>query len=183
MWNINKIRKAWKIATKFHDGQKYGGPNTGEQIEYLEHIGAVVLEIQNSLQYENNVNEELAIICSILHDTIEDTKYDKEDLRKEFGESIFLGVMALTKNDKLETKELMMEDSLSRILEQPREISMVKMADRICNLESPPYYWNKEKIIKYRDEAILIHKKLQKGSKYLSNRLQEKIERYGDYID
>lgn len=31
-----------------------------------------------------------------------------------------------------------MKDSLKRIKKQPKEISMVKMADRITNLQIPP---------------------------------------------
>jgi hypothetical protein len=44
---------------------------------------------------------------------------------------------ALTKNKALPPAERM-SDSLRRILEEPVEIGMVKLADRICNLAGPP---------------------------------------------
>ena len=73
---------------------------------------------------------------------------------------------------------LQMVDSLERIKKQPREIWMVKMADRITNLQPPPKLWKSEKISRYREEALQIHQSLKSGSDYLASRLQEKIKRY-----
>ncbi len=39
-WSIDKLQDAWKLASKLHDGQKYGGPNEGDQVEYINHIGS-----------------------------------------------------------------------------------------------------------------------------------------------
>ena len=69
-------------------------------------------------------------------------------------------------------------DSLSRIKQQPKEVWAVKMADRICNLYAPPYYWTNEKKTKYQKEAQLIHRELKKGNQYLSERLEQKIKDY-----
>ena len=89
--------------------------------------------------------------------------------------------MALTKNMKLE-KNKQMPDSLERILQCPDEIGMVKLADRISNLQKPPYYWKKDKIKKYQKDAELIHRKLQKCNAYLAKRLALKIKEYEAYI-
>ncbi|MEL7221213.1 MAG: hypothetical protein AAGJ93_07840 [Bacteroidota bacterium] len=75
-----------------------------------------------------------------------------------------------------------MLDSLNRIQEQPKEIWSVKLADRICNLHAPPYYWSNEKKQQYQKEAKLIHRKLQAGNKYLADRLAEKIIQYDRFI-
>ena len=61
-------------------------------------------------------------------------------------EQIAAGAMALTKNETLPAKREMMPDSLSRIKRQQKQIWVVKVADRIYNLQAPPYYWNKEKV-------------------------------------
>ena len=90
--------------------------------------------------------------------------------------------MTLTKNKELESKEEMMLDSLNRIKEQPKEIQAVKMADRICNLYAPPFYWNKERKINYQKEAQLIHRELKEGNKYLAERLEKKINDYAKYF-
>jgi (p)ppGpp synthase/HD superfamily hydrolase len=75
-----------------------------------------------------------------------------------------------------------MKDSLKRIKEKGKEIACVKMADRITNLQRPPEYWNKEKIKKYRDEALLIYDELKEFSPFLGNRLKEKITEYEKYL-
>ena len=74
-----------------------------------------------------------------------------------------------------------MLDSLVRIQKQPLEISMVKMADRITNLQPPPAHWTKDKIRNYRDEAQLILETLGTKNEYLAQRLKEKIDNYQQY--
>ncbi len=59
---------------------------------------------------------------------------------------------------------------------------MVKLADRITNLQSPPYYWTKNKIEQYRNEAIEIHKELGNADHILSSRLLSKIVIYEQFI-
>lgn len=182
MWSIDELQKVWQLVSRLHNGQKYGGQKEGEKIEYLNHIGSVTFEILNAVNQEKGMNADLAIKCAMLHDTIEDTEQSYEDVKTIFGETLANGVMALTKNKKLESKRQMMLDSLSRIKQQPKEIWAVKMADRICNLYAPPYYWDNEKKIKYREEAQLIHKELKDGNKYLAARLEKKIKDYANFI-
>lgn len=181
-WNIEQISKAWQLATAHHDGQKYGGAREGEQIEYLNHIGSVMLEVMNALQYEKGLDANLALLCAILHDTVEDTTLRKEDIETQFGEAVAAGVAALSKDDTLPTKEAKMRDSLDRIIERPREVALVKLADRICNLSAPPYYWDDAKKRKYKEEAQTILAALAYASNYLANRLEAKIKAYEQFI-
>ncbi len=76
---------------------KIWGHETGRKIEYLNHIASVVFEIMNVLPKESDINADFAIFCAVLHDTLEDKQLTLEDLAKEFGEEIALGVQALTK--------------------------------------------------------------------------------------
>ncbi|MBC6996214.1 HD domain-containing protein [Neolewinella lacunae] len=182
MWSIEKLQQAWHLAARLHEGQKYAGPDEGEQFEYLNHIGSVTFEILNALQQAEDLDADLAIQCAVLHDTIEDTQQSYAGIVEHFGEAVANGVMALTKNEALPDKAAMMQDSLQRIKEQPKAVWAVKMADRICNLQPPPYYWTREKKEKYREEARLIHRELREGHAYLAARLAAKIEAYGGYI-
>jgi (p)ppGpp synthase/HD superfamily hydrolase len=118
----------------------------------------------------------------MLHDTIEDTDISADLITEKFGEQVLSGIRALTKNSELPKAERIV-DSLKRIREQPREIWMVKMADRIVNLaSSPPPHWTKDKIKAYRDDAIAIHNSLKDADRLLAARLMKKIELYGAYI-
>ena len=59
---------------------------------------------------------------------------------------------------------------------------MVKMADRITNLQPPPPHWNKEKIREYRKEALLIYENLREGSFLLAERLKLMIDNYERFM-
>lgn len=180
MWNVDNIRKAWILASCYHNGQKYGGEGDGEQIEYLEHLGSVMIEIQNVIQHDKTIKKkELAILCAILHDILEDSDCSPDEIRQRFGTEVLEGVQALTKDNSIESKEDKMLDSLKRInaLKTP-EVGMVKLADRICNLAAPPFYWTKEKMMSYVEEARVIHGELMDCNEYLADRLLSMIERY-----
>ncbi len=181
-WSIDKLQDAWKLASNLHDGQKYGGIREGEKVEYINHIGSVVFEILNAINFTDDFNADLAIYCAILHDTIEDTDFDYVKAKDLFGEEVADGVLALTKNETDLPKEERMLDSLKRIKLQPKEVWAVKMADRICNLYAPPFYWNDEKKKNYISEATIILEYLREGNEYLAQRLKEKIEAYHKYI-
>jgi len=71
-----------------------------------------------------------------------------------------------------------MQDSLVRILLQTKEVWMVKLADRITNLQPPPPHWDLPKKIKHSDEAIDILQQLGPANKQLAKRLALKIEQY-----
>ena len=73
-----------------------------------------------------------------------------------------------------------MIDSINRIKKQSVEVAIVKLADRIFNLKDVPIKWDKNKILAYKEEAKLILKELGFASEYLSKRLQDKINVYGE---
>jgi (p)ppGpp synthase/HD superfamily hydrolase len=97
-----------------------------------------------------------------------------------FGPPVAQGVLALSK-DKTLTKSRQLGDSLRRIREQPREIWMVKLADRISNLQPPPSHWTIDKIWRYHTEANEIYRALKDASPYLASRLVEKMTNYAAF--
>lgn len=181
-WQPEIVERAWAFATRQHAGQTFGGPGEGERVEYLNHIGSVVMEVMWALGFETTADGNLAVSCAILHDTIEDTGAQYETLVQEFGRAVADGVLALSKDSRLPTKAAQMEDSLARIRYQPKEVWMVKLADRISNLDTPPFYWTNEKIRAYLDEARLIHEALGCASAVLARRLEEKMAAYPRYL-
>jgi len=181
-WSIDEIQNIWQLVSKLHDGQKYGGSDEGERVEYINHIGSVVFEVLNAVRLTENMNADLAVKCAMLHDTIEDTAFTYEKVVDLFGSQVASGVLALTKNEEIEDSFEKMRDSLNRIKKQPIEVWAVKMADRICNLYEPPYYWNDEKKLKYIEEAEIIHNELKDGNVYLAERLKNKIREYNRFL-
>ena len=162
----------------------HGEQKTPKGLPYLAHITCVAMEVINACeksQLEQNKTD-LAISCALLHDVIEDTNITYDEIYVKFGDKIANGVEALTKDKTKSTKQEQMKDSLERLLAQPYEIQMVKLADRITNLGIPPKHWDSEKMKKYQEEASLILSCLKNSNVYLAKRLEEKIEEYKKYI-
>jgi (p)ppGpp synthase/HD superfamily hydrolase len=181
-WSIDDIQQVWQLASTLHDGQTYGGPGEGEQVEYINHIGSVVFEILNADKFTEDMNTDLAVKCAILHDTVEDTPFSYEKIKELFGPEVAAGVLALTKDDTIEGKAGKMLDSLQRIREQPTEVWAVKLADRIANLYAPPYYWQDDRKLQYIEESEIILEALKAGNSYLAERLQNKIREYHRFL-
>ncbi|MBP4137452.1 HD domain-containing protein [Flavobacterium geliluteum] len=177
-WSIDNLQKTWYLVSKLHQGQKYGGDEEGLEIEYINHIGSVVFEIIQSLNYDQTMNPDFSITCAMLHDTLEDTNFSFEKINDLFGEQVANAVAALSKDIAIKDKLVQMKQSLLEIKQQPKEVWSVKMADRICNLYAPPYYWTLERKIEYYKESLLIYDALKEGNIYLANRLKEKIDNY-----
>ena len=177
-WNQDKYIKAWNYASKIHNGQLL----PSSDIPYINHIGLVAMEAMSAIANGNVDNPDLLIQCALLHDSIEDTPSTYEDILSTFGVDVADGVLALSKNKNLQSKQEQMDDSLNRIMKQPKEIWMVKLSDRITNLQPPPEKWDKTKINNYREEAKQILGKLADANNFLSNRLQSKITNYKQYL-
>lgn len=176
-------RAAWNFATHKHRNQVYGGSNEGESIPYINHVASVAMEVAcASANTREDIDIDLAIQCALLHDTIEDTDASFDELERLFGNSVASGVAALSKDDTLPTKEEQMRDSVARIKKEPKEVWMVKLADRISNLNQPPHNWDDERKIAYRVEAVLIMNELGASNAVLAARLSSKISEYSKYL-
>jgi (p)ppGpp synthase/HD superfamily hydrolase len=182
-WSIDELQDIWHLASRLHNGQKYGGEKKDEQVEYLNHIGGVVFEVLNAAQHSPGMDVNFALKCAILHDALEDTPYSYDEVLELFGKEVADGVMALTKDETIEGKRGKMTDSLKRIKTQRKEVWAVKLADRVVNLYRPPWYWDNEKKNEYMEEARLILHELKEGNEYLAKRLERKIEVYNRFLE
>lgn len=172
-------QKALRFAGEKHRNQKV----PGTQANYLLHISNVAMEILLAYQNGDKFDLDFALQVAILHDTLEDTDTEFKELEEGFGEKVALGVLALTKNDIFTSKTEKMLDSLNRIHALEDEVAMVKLADRITNLQEPPKHWSTEKIITYLEEAKLIYKILGNKNTYLGERLSDRILAYNKFTN
>lgn len=183
LWNPEKYNAAWHFATLAHGDQTYKRPQEGQEFPYINHLASVAMEVSLALSKSpESYDADLAIQCALLHDTIEDTDITETQVTASFGTAVANGVMALSKNTNLPKSE-QMPDSLQRIRQQPQEIWMVKMADRITNLSEPPFHWDDAKITRYQQEAQQIYQALHTADTALAVRLQEKINDYPRYLE
>lgn len=127
---ICHIRKAYRIASEAHEGQKR---LSGEP--YIMHPLSVAL-ILASLGMD-----EASVIAAILHDTVEDTSLTNEEVKKEFGETIAELVDGVTKIGKvpLATKEEQQAENIRKMLiamSRDIRVIIIKLADRIHNMRT-----------------------------------------------
>lgn len=173
IWSRDLYLKAIHFAGNVHGSQKIPGSN----LPYVIHLSNVCMEVMAAVCSGETRNPDLAVICALLHDTIEDAGVTADEIEKLFGIDVSKGVLSLTKNSEI-SKELRMAESIERIKLQPGEIWMVKLADRITNLQPPPLLWTDEKILNYKREAEYILKHLGSASSLLRERLEQKIKNY-----
>jgi (p)ppGpp synthase/HD superfamily hydrolase len=179
IYNEEIYRQTITFAGRAHANHKI----PGTEIPYITHLASVAMETLSAIINTPNsgLNTDLALQCALLHDTLEDTPTSYQELEVSFGKEVAQGVLALTKNSKLATDK-QMADSLERILLQPIEIRIVKMADRIDNLYLPAIYWTVKKRQYYQNEAQMILNTLGGVNGYIENRLRQKIEAYAKYF-
>ena len=175
-FSADLYQQALAFAADAHGEQRI----PGSRQPYIVHTVSVAAEILAEAA-KDTFDVELAMVCALLHDTLEDPQASPQAVAERFGERVLRGVQALSKDERL-PKEQRMADSLARILREPREIGMVKLADRIVNLLEPPAYWSRSKRAGYQEEARQIHAALAGCSAPLAARLAERIESYSAFL-
>ena len=129
-YQVKKIEKAFRVANEAHRGQLR---KSGE--EYIHHpLSAASILADFQLDHES-------IMAAILHDVIEDTELEKENLKKNFGVKVSELVDGVSKLDKINfsTKEEADAANLRKMLmamSQDIRVILIKLADRKHNLET-----------------------------------------------
>lgn len=148
----DKIEVAKSFAIKKHGDQKYG------TYPYEVHLTNVVnVLLRNNILPTTEDTIDLWI-GAWLHDVLEDTNATKEELIDMFGIAVFEMVNSLTDGefgDRKEKKEVMYQ---KLVLNQNGTI--IKLADRIANLEFSIINNNSKKIKLYVDENSDLNKHL-----------------------
>ncbi len=178
IWSPDRYARAYAFAAEAHRGQCVPGSNG---LPYVMHVSLVCMEVMTTFTVEQVADPNLAMECALLHDVIEDTDIDRQQLADEFGTAVADGVQALSKDSSL-ARDQRMADSLLRIRAQPHEVWLVKLADRITNLAPPPAKWTREKCMHYHGEAAQIDNALGDASSYLRARIRERMRAYEAYI-
>ncbi|MBN2689943.1 MAG: RelA/SpoT family protein [Gammaproteobacteria bacterium] len=128
--DIEKIKQAFNIANEAHEGQKR---SSGEN--YIIHPIAVAV-ILSEMRMDAD-----SIIAGLLHDTIEDTKINKDKVTQLFGKTIAElvdGVTKLTKINFSSKAEAQAESFRKMVLAMSQDIRVIiiKLADRLHNMRT-----------------------------------------------
>jgi len=125
------IRHAFDVAVEAHSGQRR---KTGEP--YIYHPIAVA----KIVAYEIGLGA-ISIAAALLHDVIEDTHYNIEDIEQLFGETIARIVNGLTKISRLNKEQdasIQAENFRKMLLTLNDDVRviLIKIADRLHNMQT-----------------------------------------------
>jgi GTP pyrophosphokinase len=129
--DLELLERAYLTAERMHGTQvrKSGDP-------YITHplaVTAILADIGMT---------EPTLVAALLHDTIEDTPYTLEELRKDFGDEVALLVDGVTKLDKVKYGDTAQAETIRKmIVAMSRDIRVlvIKLADRLHNMRTLRY--------------------------------------------
>jgi GTP diphosphokinase / guanosine-3',5'-bis(diphosphate) 3'-diphosphatase len=128
--DLIKIKSAFEFAAKAHQGQKR---DSGE--DFIQHpleVAALVSDL---------IMDTTSIIVALLHDVVEDTEVEFEQIKKQFGAEVALLVDGVTKLSRLafqSKQEQQMENLRKMFLAMTRDLRVIiiKLADRLHNMRT-----------------------------------------------
>lgn len=86
---------------------------------------------------------ETVVISGLLHDVIEDTDYDYDDIYEIFGKDIADNVLLLSENKNIENFEERKIEFIDRLSIQNNDLILIEVADKLHNLLSDYVLWEK----------------------------------------
>jgi GTP diphosphokinase / guanosine-3',5'-bis(diphosphate) 3'-diphosphatase len=129
--DLKVIERAYDVAAHYHREQKR---KSGDP--YITHPLAVT-----TILAELGMNQE-TLCAALLHDTVEDTPYTIDELRRDFGAEIAALVDGVTKLDKVKYGEAAEAETVRKmVVAMSRDIRVlvIKLADRLHNMRTLRY--------------------------------------------
>ncbi len=122
------LERAYNTAEKYHRGQrrKSGDP-------YITHPLAVTTILADIGMTEPT------LVAALLHDTVEDTPYTLDELRRDFGDEVALLVDGVTKLDKVKYGDSAQAETIRKMvvaMSRDVRVLVIKLADRLHNMRT-----------------------------------------------
>ncbi|MFN9434744.1 MAG: HD domain-containing protein, partial [Planctomycetota bacterium] len=142
---MNRILHATKFAAEKHAQQRR---KNADATPYINHP----IEVAEHLARIGGVSDEDVLIAALLHDTIEDTQTNYQEIADLFGIRVASIVLECTDDKSLEKAE---RKRLQIVIAPKKcpEAKCVKIADKTCNLSSiisdPPNDWSVQRQREY----------------------------------
>ena len=176
MKDLNKILEAISFAADRHRNQTRKGISKVPYINHPIQVAKILTDVGE--------NEPELLIAAILHDVIEDTTKNEEEIKalsnvilSKFGEEVLITVLEVSDNKSLpvEERKRLQVIHTPDLSERARKL---KIADKISNIEDvekdPPENWEQERKLAYLNWA----KQVVDGAKGLN----KKLDQYFDQV-
>ena len=144
--DVAVIERAYAVAERAHEGQKR---RSGD--DYITHPLAVT-----TILAELGMTP-TTLAAALLHDTVEDTSYSLEALRRDFGDEIAMLVDGVTKLDKVTYGQAAQAETVRKmVVAMARDIRVlvIKLADRLHNARTWRYVSQESAARKALDEPL-----------------------------
>lgn len=125
MYNTLNIHNAIIFATKAHEGQV----RKGTDVPYIVHP----MEVMRIL-IDNNCSETV-VIAGLLHDTLEDTPTQAEDIIRHFGQTVY-DLVKSESEDKSKTWKERKQATIDHLANASKEVQQICCADKLSNIVS-----------------------------------------------
>lgn len=119
----------WREAAAFSARKHAGQTRRDGRTPYFSHVVRVAMTVSETF----GCHDEQALASALLHDLIEDTTTDYEDILERFGQSVAEMVAALTKNMAM-PEPAREKDYDARIARADWRVRLIKLADAYDNL-------------------------------------------------
>jgi len=120
-----KLQAAISFAVRKHQGQM----RKDQRTPYAAHPARVMALV--ALQF--GVTDIDVLAAAVLHDTIEDTTADRDDLIERFGDRV-AGYVATLSKDKRLAEDVREREYLEALVAAPIEVKLCKLGDTLDNL-------------------------------------------------
>ncbi len=168
----DSYNQAWLFAAGAHAGQTL----TASTLPYAVHLAMVANEVMAADRQAPIERLAETVQIALLHDVLEDTPVAFGELQTRFGEFVAEGAQRLSK--VVEGGKLPLETYLQRLATGAPQYAIVKLCDRITNLQPPPSSWARSKIAEYHGESQRILAVLGHVHGPSAERLRAKIDHY-----
>ena len=147
--DLKLLLKALEFSARKHRNQRRKDIDASP---YINHP----ISLANILCNEAHVTDIYVICGALLHDTVEDTETEPEELEREFGSKIKNIVMDVTDDQSLK-KDERKQAQIDHAAHICSEAKLVKLADKISNLRdvssNPPPEWSLDRRQEYFEWA------------------------------